>query len=241
MKTKNKFLAIIPARKNSKGLKNKNKLLFNGKPLFYWPILAATNSKFIDRVVVSSDDNDILIKSKNFDKYKKIDFIKRPRKYSLDHSKSSEFIMHALDFFTKNNIFFEYIVLLEPTSPLTTAEDVNKVCNMIIKDKKIDSIVSVSLNDKYHPSYNYELKKNNSMKSYLFGKNDTTIRRQDLKELYYLDGSIYVSKVSSFVKYLSFVQKKTKGIILESYKSIEIDSMIDFISAEAIIKNKNIL
>ena len=96
MINKHKVLAIIPARKNSKGLKNKNKLKFNKKPLFFWPLNAAIKSKYIDKIVLSSDDNDILRFSKNFNE---VLFLKRPKKFAKDNSKSFDVIKHTIQFF----------------------------------------------------------------------------------------------------------------------------------------------
>ena len=235
MINKHKVLAIIPARKNSKGLKNKNKLKFNKKPLFFWPLNAAIKSKYIDKIVLSSDDNDILRFSKNFNE---VLFLKRPKKFAKDNSKSFDVIKHTIQFLNKKNNYFDYIVLIEPTSPLTNNNDIDITLKKLHTKRKIaDSIVSISKNEKYHPDFNFFLHKNGLIKSY---KNrNYNKRRQELSKLYFIDGSIYISKVDKILKYETFLHKKTIGSVLENYKSIEIDNYIDFFIFENLSKNIN--
>ena len=122
MKNKKRVIAIIPARSGSKGLKNKNILILKGKPLIYYPIKAAKKSNLVDDVVVSTDSK----------KYKKIaekygakcPFL-RPKKISSDNSSSFDVVDHVIRFFKNRNIFYDYLVLLEPTSPKTTYIDLN--------------------------------------------------------------------------------------------------------------------
>ena len=117
--SKKKILALIPARGGSKGIKNKNIKLFNGKPLIEWTIRSALNSKLIDKIVVSSDSNKIL----NISKKLGVDVILRPKNISGDKASTESVIKHCIKYY-KN--FYQTVVLLSPTSPLRKKNDIDK-------------------------------------------------------------------------------------------------------------------
>ena len=169
-----KTLIIIPARKGSKGLKNKNKKIFNGKPLYQWPIIAAIDSKIADTIVLSTNDDEIIRMSKKFED--KIKIIKRPKKLSSDTSSSYEYIIHTLQKLKKEKLFYSYLIVLEPTSPLTDKEDIKSVYKTLIL-KNNTSVVSVQKNIKCHPDFNYKLSKYQNLKAL---NNQTNLRRQDI-------------------------------------------------------------
>ena len=98
-----KNLAIIPARGGSKGLKNKNILKFNNKPLLAWSIIAAKKSKLFSKIIVSTDSKKIAVIAKKYGA--EVPFL-RPKKLSSDRSKSVDLVIHALDFYKKKNLFF---------------------------------------------------------------------------------------------------------------------------------------
>jgi len=229
-----KILAIVPARKGSKGLKDKNIKKFAGKPLIYWSIKSAQNSKYINKLIVSTDSKKI----QSYCKSMKVDVpFLRPKKISRDKSKSIEFILHALNFLKRKNEFFDYVVLLEPTSPLTTNKDIDKaLLKLHNKRDNADSIVGVSENINHHPSFNVKVNKLGFIKP--LGKKLLNKRRQNISKLFFYDGSLYISKTNNLVKNKSFYQSRTLAFITEKWKSIEIDDIIDFVSAEALFKNK---
>ena len=232
---KKKILAIIPARAGSKELKNKNIRLINNRPLIYWPIFAARKSKYINKVILSSDSTSIAKTAKKFKA--ETPFI-RPKKLAKDDSKSVDVIIHAINFFKKNKIFFDYVVLLEPTSPLTTSKDIDKALEILHKKRKYaDSIVSVAENVNKHPSFSVKINKDKIIKPYL--KKFMTIRRQKILKIYFFDGSLYISKINTLLEKKTFNHHKTLAYIVDKWKSIEIDDIIDLISAEAILKNIN--
>ena len=232
---KKKILAIIPARAGSRGLKNKNIRLINNRPLIYWPIFAARKSKYINKVILSSDSTSIAKTAKKFKA--ETPFI-RPKKLAKDDSKSVDVIIHAINFFKKNKIFFDYVVLLEPTSPLTTSKDIDKALEILHKKRKYaDSIVSVAENVNKHPSFSVKINKDKIIKPYL--KKFMTIRRQKILKIYFFDGSLYISKINTLLEKKTFNHHKTLAYIVDKWKSIEIDDIIDLISAEAIMKNIN--
>ena len=165
----------------------------------------------------------------------KIPFI-RPKKFAQDKSSSVDAIEHAINFFKKKNLNFDYVLLLEPTSPLRTFQDIDKAINKIMS-KNYESLVSVSKLEAFHPSFLYK----QNEKGYLspFRKvGKKYIRRQDLETMYFLEGSIYISKITTLMKKRTFCHDKTIPFIMPKWKSIEIDDKLDLVMAEAIIKKK---
>ena len=127
--------------------------------------------------------------------------------------------------------------MLEPTSPLTDSVDLDKAISRLLKFKSIaDSIVGVSKNINHHPNFNVSLKKNNLIRNINVKKN---LRRQSISNLYFFEGSLYVSKVKSILEKKTFYHKKTIAYEMPKWKSFEIDDYIDFICVSEIFKNKN--
>jgi len=230
-----KFLSIILARGGSKGIKNKNIKKLGKLPLIAWTIKEALKSKKNLTVYLSTDSKKIASIGKKYGA--KIPFI-RPKKFAKDTSSSVDAIEHAINFLKKKNLNFDYVLLLEPTSPLRTYQDIDRAINKITS-KNYDSLVSVSKLEAFHPSFLYEQNK----KGYLSPLRKTGkkyIRRQDLETIYFLEGSIYISKVATLMKKRTFCHDKTIPFIMPKWKSIEIDDKLDLVMAEAIIKKKNL-
>lgn len=232
MINKKKILGIITARQGSKGLKNKNILKLNGYPLIYWPIKAFKNSKYIDNFILSTDSKKISTIANKFGC--STPFL-RPAKLARDNSSSIDVIIHALNYFKLKNYSYDYIALLEPTSPLTTSEDLDNAIQKLDKNKNSKAIVGISKNINQHPNFTVSLKKNSNIKFI----DKKIIRRQDISDLYFLDGSLYVSTVDALLKNKSFYHKKTMGHEMPKWKSFEIDDYLDFIIVSEIMKNKN--
>ena len=123
---------MIPARGGSKGLKNKNIKLLNKKPLIAWSILAAKKCKLIDKIIVSTDSLKISKISKKYGA--EVPFI-RPKKFATDKASSFSVLKHAIEFYRNRNINFDFILMLEPTSPLREPKDIDFCINRIKKKK----------------------------------------------------------------------------------------------------------
>jgi len=134
-------LAIVPARKNSKRLKLKNFRIFRGKPLYYWPLILSEKSKFIDRIVFTTDSESMYSKAKK--KFNIVDYI-RPKNLAKSDSLASDVI---LDVLKKISNKFDYFIYLQPTSPLRTIRDIDNSLKMI-EVKKGNTLVSVTENSK---------------------------------------------------------------------------------------------
>jgi len=186
-----KVLCIIPARKGSRELKNKNIKLLENVPLVMYPFNVAKKIKHINDIAISSDTNKYL----NLFKDKKIIKILRPKKLASSNSKIIDVINHALKKINKN---YEYLVLLEPTSPLTSYTELNKAFKFFINNKKnIDFLVSVISIPKYHSSYAIKLNNKRKVKIRKFPKNSN---RQKQSKEFFLSGNFYIAKTEKLLK-----------------------------------------
>ena len=235
MINKKKIIGIIPARIGSKGLKFKNLKKLNSKPLIYWPFKALKNSKYIDRIILNTDSNKI--KNLGIKMGAEVPFL-RPKYLASDNSKIANVIIHTLKYFERKNIFYDYILLLEPTSPLTSSSDINNAIKTLEKNSnKADALVSVAENVSAHPKFSIKLDKNQFIKS--LDKSFFDINRQKIDKVFFYSGNFYLSKVNTFMKKKTFYHKKTMAIVSSKIKSFEIDDELDFFIIEKIIKYYN--
>jgi len=229
---KNKtFLVVILARSGSKGLPGKNIKNINGKPLMAWSIEAGLNSKYIDKLTVSTDSGEYAKIAKSFGA--EVPFI-RPNEISTDESSRKDAIEYSLDFFKDKGMIYDYVILLEPTSPLTTGQDIDSAIEQLFLEESAEAIVGVSLSEASHPNFLVEL--NNKFLNFISkDQKSLVVRRQDLENYYFYDGSLYISEVDKYLE-KEFYHEKTLGYIVPKWKSLEIDDMDDFIMVEAIMK-----
>ncbi|WP_333614600.1 acylneuraminate cytidylyltransferase family protein [Psychrobacter sp.] len=223
------FLAIIPARGGSKRLPRKNILNLAGKPLIAWTIEAALQSKYIDKVLVTSDDDEILKVSNSYG----ASTIKRPMHLSQDNSTSFEAINHAIE----NTEEFDYIVLLQPTSPLRTNGHIDEAIQLIFQ-KNSDAIISVTEME-HSPLWANTLPENKSLKDFLkeeiFNK-----RSQDLETYFRLNGAIYICKTEELLYTGSvFLKNNCYAYQMNNIDSVDIDTEMDFKWAEFLYGTKN--
>lgn len=231
---KNKtFLAIIPARGGSKGLLGKNIKELCGKPLIAWSIEAGLKSKYLDEIVVSSDDDRILEVSKKYG----ASTVKRPDELATDMATTFDAIRHTIDYY-KNELDkeFDYIVLLEPTSPLREVKDIDNAIETLL-NSSAKSIVGVCKTEDQNPAF-LVLQDDKGFISGYENKDMTPIRRQDIKNVYFFEGTIYISDIETLLEKKNFYHRQTLAYEVPKYKSLEIDDMDDFVMVEAIMKNK---
>ena len=219
---KKTFLAIIPARGNSQRIKNKNLIKLNSKPLIYWTIKSAIKSKYISDVCVTSDSNKILNYCKKFD----VRTILRPKRLSGNIIMPDEAVKHA---YLKLKKKYDFIVMLQPTSPLRTYEDIDNAIEIVIENKS-KSLFSSSIESRfiwkkginnYHP-INYDFK--------------NRPRHQDVS-FYFENGAIYISKSNLFTKNSNRLGGKISTYVMPYERSIDIDNIQDLKEVERIMKS----
>ncbi len=231
---KNKrILAIIPARGGSKGLPGKNIRVMCGKPLIAWSIEHAQKSKYVDEIFISTDSQEIADVA---EKYGAPCPELRPEYLARDTAPSSEFIVYTLEKMQKEGKHFDYFILLEPTSPLRDVEDVDKSIEMLIDSPESESIVGVAMSGTVHPAFMVLVGQNGYLEP--LDPNQHEMRRQDLPDVFFFEGSVYVSSVEAFLKKRSFYHDKTLPYIVPEWKSHEVDDIVDFNIIETIMKMK---
>ncbi len=227
-----RVLAIIPARGGSKRLPRKNILDLNGKPLIAWTIEAALKSRYIDKTIVSTDDKEIAEIS---DKYgAEVPFM-RPKRLASDTASSVDVILHAINFYKEKGNNFEYIVLLQPTSPLRMDEDIDAAFEQL--DDKTKAVVSVCETE-HTPLWSNTLPADLSMKDFIRPE-IKNVRSQDLPKYYRLNGAVYISEIGYFKDNIGFIGDRTVAFIMLQERSIDIDSVFDFLFCEFLMKTSD--
>ncbi len=228
-----RVLALITARSGSKGLPDKNIKNLGGKPLLAWPISAALGSAYVDNVIVSTDSEVYARLAR--ENGAETPFL-RPRDLSEDTSSSVDVVIHALDFLSKTNDSYHYVLLLEPTSPLTDSKDIDRAISTL-DDKSSNAVaaVGVSLMETQHPSFSVKMNEACLISPLISDTFGDLPRRQDLEPIYSLDGSLYLSTVKALYNKQSFCHDKTIGIVSDRYKVFEVDDIVDFICIEALL------
>jgi CMP-N,N'-diacetyllegionaminic acid synthase len=226
------ILVVILARGGSKGIKNKNLKKILDKPLIQYSFDQLKKSKLIDDAILSSDSNNII----KFAKKNGIlaPFV-RPKNLSGDNAKSEDAVLHAINYLKNNDKIYDYVLLIEPTSPLRTYKDIDGIIKFIITNK-FDTAVSISNVSNCHPNFMYTLNRQKIKKSFSSLK-FISKRRQNLDKIYFMEGSLYISKVNSFLKNKNFVSKNSGGYILPKWKSFEIDEPADIKIIKSLLLN----
>lgn len=219
-----KILAIIPARGGSKGIPKKNIAMLAGKPLIEYSIDQAKHSKYLDKIVVSSDDQEILEVARGLG----AETILRPTELAQDMSKMDGVIKHALDTLEQQGYVPELVVLLQPTSPLRTAKIIDTAIETFIANKdKFDSLmplvrtsnkIGTIEGQRFNPKY------------------QVGAQRQEIAELYYDCGTVYLFKPDK-IKLGEFFGKNILAFPVAWPASLDIDTKKDLELVEYYLKN----
>ena len=224
MKNGKRILALITARGGSKGIPNKNIKLLNAKPLVAWTIEAAKKSKYVDRLVISTDSPEIADVARLHGC--EVPFL-RPKYLARDDTSSMDVIIHALDNLGDD---FDYLLLLQPTSPFRTACQIDNCISQALANS---TPVLVSVSECHvHPSFAYTLE-NNKLQP-ISGKILKQSRRQDIPATYKHNGSIYIADVAYLRKHESFNTPHTEAFVINGYTALDIDTPDDWRMAELV-------
>jgi len=227
---KKKILAIIPARGGSKRVPKKNIRLLTGKPLIAYTIETALKSRYLNRIVVSTEDEEIARISKKYG----AEVVKRPQKLATDRAKTIDAIFHVLSILKEEHYNPQVVVLLQPTSPLRTENDIDKAIKLFLS-KKVDSVISVC-EAEHSPYWDFRINSDGFLEPFIKSQY-LHKRHQDIPKIYSPNGAVYIAKPKTLYKYKTFCCKKTFPYSMPVERSIDIDTEIDLMLAE-LIKNK---
>jgi CMP-N-acetylneuraminic acid synthetase len=228
-----KVLVIIPARGGSKGVPKKNIKLLGEKPLIAHAIDCAKNATKVSRIIVSTDSDEIASIASDYN----CEFSLRPKALAEDSSN----VVTAVEYVYKQlKEDFDIIVLLQPTSPLRTSQDLDNIIAMFKENTKVDGVISVIPLYDMNPARMYNLGINNELTPFL--DKGESLRRQDLEPVYYRNGCFYAVKTTAFFEQTSFMVKNKRAYVMDANWLANIDSPRDFKIAELLYdewKNEN--
>jgi CMP-N,N'-diacetyllegionaminic acid synthase len=229
-----KVLGFIPARGGSKGVPRKNIRLLSGKPLLAWTIEAAKLSGVFDRLIVSTDDNEIAEIARKYGA--DVPFL-RPKELSLDTSRGIDAVFHANTILKDEGYCFDQLMLLQPTSPLRNHNDIISSLELLNQSGTALSVVSVC-ECEHSPLWANTIGDDLSMKDFL----PTVIKgksRQQLPQYYRLNGAIYVAEWEYLCTNKGFLGDRTLAYIMPQERSVDIDTVLDMEFAEFLLSKDN--
>lgn len=232
---KYEILGLIPARGGSKGIPKKNIARLCRKPLIIYTIEEALKSKYLTRVVTSTEDKEIACIAKNSGS----EVIMRPRDLARDFTPTFPVVEHALNYLKKQDSFKpDLIVLLQPTAPLRKALFVDDAIEILLKNiKRADAIVSLCKVDEPHP-YKLKVIRNGLVQPLM--KGDKGFRpRQLLPAVYRLNGAFYIVKTAVCLKKKTLLPNRTLPYLMQEEFSVNMDTPSDLILAEYFMKLQN--
>ena len=229
MKGKGKVLAIIPARSGSKGLAHKNIRPLNGKPMIAYTIQAAIDSGIFDYVMVSTDSEKYADISRTFGA--DVPFL-RDTSLATDRASSYDVVEHTLEELTKRGECFDHFMLLQPTSPLRSSQDIVRAWQLL-HEKRAKFVISVCETD-HPPMFANTLEKSLCMDGFLTrGKLQ---RRQEYGKYYRLNGAIYLGNTKEFLATKTFYTPETYAYVMDKVRSVDVDDELDFFIADCLLK-----
>lgn len=228
-----RILALIPARGGSKGIPRKNLRMLAGKPLIAWSIEQALASKYIDRLLVSTEDEEIAQVSKEWGA--EVPFM-RPMEHATDTSPVAGAILHAMHSLQSAGDTYDVVMLIECTSPVRYPGDLDNVIATLVDALDAESVVGMVPLTHEHPAWAFRISE-----GWLKNFHDRALslencQRQALEPAY-LPFSIYATWYHCFERYKIFYQERTAPYVLKREQMMEIDDEIDFFITEKIVEN----
>lgn len=215
-----KILAVIPARGGSKGIPEKNIVEVNGRPLIDYTISEALKSKYLDNVIVSTDSEKIAEIAKKCGA--EVPFL-RPKNLAEDQSKTIDVLINLINQLTATDIFYDYIVLLQPTQPLRKSFHIDEAIKLAI-DNEYKSLLSVNLVQE-HPILVRTIDNQGRLKNLL--NINSTVRRQDFPTYYKVNGAIYINKIDDDFNENTSLNDNQYSYIMDKEYDLDIDDPLD--------------
>ncbi len=227
-------LGIIPARGGSKRLPGKNIRLFCGKPLIQWAIDNSLETKLINRVVISSDSDDIL-KLSSLYKQEKVMFLKRPEEISKDTSSAIEYVQNALESMEHINENFDAVAIIQPTSPLTLPEDIDNTISLLLNSNADSAVSIVKLAHDINP-LKLKVLSGDKLFPYL-EEEEGRMSCEAVPEVYIRNGSVYAASIGT-INDGNIIGKDCRGYVMPRERSVDINDEFDFCFAEYLHSQK---
>ncbi len=222
-------MAVIAARGGSKGIIRKNLKPLAGRPLLSWTIEAARRSAFLDSVILSSEDSEINELGSKLGC--SVPFV-RPPELALDDTPSDAVVKHAIDWCERSGKVYSWVLLLQPTSPFRSHQDIDDCIKQCLETNKT-SMVSVTESKGFY--WTYKIDQEGSLEELVQGVSPR--RRQDLPPTYTLNGAIYLARMDVYRERGTFIGPNTGAFVMPQKASIDIDSPLDFEIAEVIARH----
>lgn len=226
-------VALVTARGASKRLPRKNVLPLAGKPLIAWTLGAARAARSVRRILVSTDDPEIASTAKLYGG--EVPFL-RPAELAGDHAPHAGVVEHALRWLEASGDHPDYVLLLQPTSPLRTAEDIDGIV-AFASAKEADCVVSLCP-AKDHPLLCRRLDDQGTVIPYL-PQPEGYLRTQDLPPAYVLNGAMYLIRPRTFLEAQTLNPPGTLGYIMPEGRSLDVDDAADLKAAEWLLGEQN--
>ncbi len=221
-----KICAVIPARGGSKGIPRKNIKPLNGKPLIAWTIEAALQAQSIDRVIVSTEDEEIAVLAKQFGA--EVPFM-RSLALAQDDTPAIATALHAIEQLP----CYDWVLYLQPTSPLRSVEDIDGIVQFC-RDYSAPSAVSVTQLSK-HPFWMYQQDDQNRLRPLILNRPEIT-RRQDFPRTYAPNGALYLANVDWLIQNQRLIGPETLGYVMPEERSVDLDTPMDWLWVEYLIE-----
>ncbi len=220
------ILAIIPARGGSKGVPRKNIRELGGKPLIAWTIDSARSSNYLDRLILSSEDQEIIEVAKKIGC--EVPF-KRPIELAQDETEGVAPVLHAIEKVEG----YDYVVLLQPTSPFRLGKDIDH-CIELCVNSGANTATTVTEPEK-SPYWMYQVDRHSGRMSQLLPQ-ELILRRQDLSPVYSLNGAVYVAKIEWLKEKRTLLPPGTVAYIMPKSRSMDIDTELDLKICESMVQ-----
>ncbi len=226
-----KVLAIVPARGGSKGVPRKNLRIVGGKSLLAWTVQAAQAARTVDRVILTSDDDEIIAAARALGCDAPF---KRPEELARDETPGIEPVLHALSLVPG----FDIAVLLQPTSPLRTAADIDACIEKLVA---AGARACVSLAPaECHPYLTFRMAADAILESFVSDRAVANMLRQDFPDAWRLNGAVYAADVRWLIQSKTFIGPATIGYAMPAQSSLDIDTEEDLLRADAVLTESSV-
>lgn len=226
-------VGLITARGGSKGLPGKNIRYVAGKPLIAWTIEAARRAQGLSRVLLSTDDSEIARVGAEWGA--EVPFL-RPAEFAQDTSSHISVVNHALDWLNAHGGEPELLCLLQPTSPLRLASDIDAAIQLAA-DRAADAVIGVARME-HHPYLARQLQPDGTLVE-LVRTDIKYLRRQDLPPAYIINGAIYINRTTSLRKEQTLFPPGALGYVMPPERSVDVDTALDLVVVEHLLQQRH--